>query len=423
MSAWWLPGALFNPLTAPASEPLTGPEMLAGPYGLLWFLPLVPLLRLAARRRPRAALITIALLWLLLTLGPTSTAFLLGWVACGAGWVLALDAWRQRGRLGPRTMLAGVWLGLHALALPLWWFPSWHFSGWQPARMPILHNLGFAYFLLRFIAWGHELAARPGTPRRLTDTICWILYPPCMRLGPVLLRETFLERLDQWQPTARPDWHTVGRRLGFFLLGCVALGVTLHNTPRVPAGQLDFFADPGAYRTDQLLACLYLIPVQIYLLLWSYNELAAALAAWVGIRVDDNFCWLPLATSVRDFWRRWHITVGAWVRKCIYIPLGGNRSYVWLNYFAVFIYVAVWHGPSWSFLAWGLAQAAALTAQRLWDRLRQRRGWTGSGGPAGRVLSWLLTMHFAIITIVVFVDFDHLGLRLFAELLRRLLPF
>jgi alginate O-acetyltransferase complex protein AlgI len=137
--------------------------------------------------------------------------------------------------------------------------------------------------------------------------------------------------------------------------------------------------------------------------------------------VDNNFDWLPRATSVRDFWRRWHITLGAWLREYLYIPLGGNRRHVYWNYLIVFGYCGIWHGPSWSFLAWGLSQAAALSVQRVWDRLTRRLGWPERpGGPVWIVLSWLVTMHFQLATVMVFVDFDHLGMRLFGELLHRL---
>jgi D-alanyl-lipoteichoic acid acyltransferase DltB (MBOAT superfamily) len=414
------PPRLFNPLLAPRSAPLSPAEIAAGPFGLMLFIFLVPLVRVAARRRPRTALIGFGLLWLVWTLGPIATGIFLAAVATGALWILALGRLRQTGRLGRGPTIALVWIGLHALVLPAWWIPSAAWYGWEPTRMPLLHNIGFAYFLLRFIAWGRQLVEGPFQPSRLSDTICWILYPPCMRLGPVLTREKFLERFDAWTPAGRPDWRAVGRRCGLFLLGGLGLGVTISNMPAVRAGAADFFSQPQQYGTDQLLSAVYLIPIQIYFLLWTYNQLANGLAAWVGIPVDDNFDRLPLATSVREFWRRWHITVGDWLRDNIYIPLGGNRGIVWLNYVAVFGYIGLWHGPSWSFLAWGLLQAAALIVQRGWDQYWKRRDHRGR--PAGlpwTVFCWLLTIHFAIVTIVMFTDFDHLGTRIFPELLRR----
>ena len=199
------------------------------------------------------------------------------------------------------------------------------------------------------------------------------------------------------------------------------LGFVGGQIPHVAAGTADFFAAPEDYTTSELLRTFYLVPIQIYMLLWTYNELAAALGLWVGIRVDNNFNWLPLATSVRDFWRRWHITLGSWLRNSIYIPLGGNRRHTTLNYVAVFGYCGVWHGASWSFVGWGLSQTLALTVQRGWDNLRRRLGWEPRPASVGwMALCWLLTMHYQLATIIVFVDFERLGLGLLGELLRRL---
>jgi D-alanyl-lipoteichoic acid acyltransferase DltB (MBOAT superfamily) len=400
------PAPLFNALT---SDPLRPDELYAGPFGLIAFLPLVPLVLLLARRWPRAALIAGSLVWLLPTLRPTTTAVLLAGVAVAWGWLQLLATWRRRGVLSERGMTALVWLGLHALAFPLWWQAQ---QAWYPSRLAVLHNVGFAYFLLRLVAWGVELAKNPQQPTRFLDTVCWLLYPPCMRLGPVLLRDDFLTRLEAWDPHRSPAWKAGLQRFGLFLLGGAGIGLI---ATQIAPTHGDFFAQPENYSTGALLRFFYLIPVQIYLLLWTYNQLANALGCWIGIRVDDNFHRLPLATSVRDFWRRWHITVAAWLRNYVYFPLGGSRRRATLNIILVFAYCGLWHGPSWSFLAWGLAQAFALTVQRAWDALPHR--------PTGRVWTascWLLTMQYEIATILVFTDFDHLGLRLGRELLGRL---
>ena len=115
--------------------------------------------------------------------------------------------------------------------------------------------------------------------------------------------------------------------------------------------------------------------------------------------------------------------MGVWLRKYIYIPLGGNRGLVPLNYLAVFMYCGVWHGASWSFVAWGASQAVALIVQRWWDMLRSR-----SAGPVrppskiATVICRLATMHYQLATIVIFADFEHVGTRLFPELARRMFP-
>lgn len=418
------PTPLFNPLTS--SVPLSPRELLAGPLGLIAFLPLVPVVLLIARRYPRAALMLGGLVWALPTLGWQTGLVLLGGIAAGTAWIVGLGALRRRGRLGCTGMIALVWLGLHALVLPLWWHAQ---PAWYPSRMAVLHNVGFAYFLLRLIAWGMEVARSPQTPLRLADTICWLLYPPCMRLGPVLLRADFLRRLDAWNPRHSPaGWPGLGR-FGLMTVGAVCLAGIAQQIPGVAPNTTDYFSAPEEYSTSALLRVFYLVPVQVYLLLWTYNQLALALSLWVGLPVDDNFRWLPLATSVRGFWQRWHITVGAWLRNCIYIPLGGNRRHTELNTLAVFGYCSLWHGASWSFLAWGMSQAVALNVQRGWDRLvaktRKRvqparpsaATWAGVAVWTG--VCWLLTMHYQIATIVVFTDFEHAGWRILRELVWR----
>jgi D-alanyl-lipoteichoic acid acyltransferase DltB (MBOAT superfamily) len=425
MWTWPQPGPLYNPIVH--QTPLSFTAVLAGPFGLVAFLPLVPIVLLLVRRAPRLAILLPSAAWLLLTLRWPALLVLIAGLWAGGLWLECLAALRRRGRLSQGGMKGLVWVGLHILVLPLWWQSQ---QPWYATLSPLaaLHNMGFAYYLLRFIAWGVRLAEDPHQPRRWLDTVCWLAYPPCMRLGPVLLRETFLERFDQWRSRPAPDWYGGLRRFGLFLLGGVALGFVGRHVPVIRAGG-DFFAVPEMYSTEHLLRVFYLVPIQIYLLLWTYNELAVATSRWIGIRVDDNFYWLPAATSVRDFWRRWHITVGAWLRDFIYIPLGGSRRNAWLNPFIVFGYCGLWHGASWSFLGWGLSQAVAITVERAWERVvsGQRRKpiaaetATAPVGPRWPVLAiyWLITLHYQLATVLVFADFEHLGLRVMRELLRR----
>ncbi len=410
---WPTPAPLFNPLVS--AEPLRPDELLAGPFGLVAFLPLVPAVLLAGRWWPRAALIIGSLAWLLPTLRPTTTFVLLAGLAAGWSWLHMLAALRRRGVLNERGVIVLVWVGLHALAFPLWWHAH---PGWYPSRLAVLHNVGFAYFLLRFVAWGMELAKDPRQPTRFLDTVCWLLYPPCMRLGPVLLREKFLTRLDAWNPRQSPAWREGAKRFGLFLLGGLVVGLV---GARILPANGDFFAQPQNYSSAELVRLCYLVPIQIYLLLWTYNQLALTIGHWLGLPVDNNFFRLPLATSVREFWHRWHITVGGWLRNYLYIPLGGSRRRATLNTILTFGYCGLWHGPSWSFLAWSLAQAGALLVQRGWDRFTPRDGAasSGFGGRTWTIVCWLLTMHFEIATILVFTDFEHLGSRIAAELWRR----
>ncbi len=408
--------ALFNPLLA--ERPLSRTELFAGPLGLLAFVPLIPVALLLARWNPAFAVIATSLIWLTLTLRPATTLALGGGVCVGVLFILMLRRLRHNGALSAGAMIAAVWLGLTALILPLWLGPH---PPWYPSRMAPLHNVGFAYFYLRLIAWGVECARQaPLAPLPPTSVwLTWLFYPPIMRLGPVVSLASFAEAFQAWSPRHGPNGRAGMQRFGLCLLGASGLFLTAGLLPRPLAEGGDVFATPERFATAQLAAALYLVPVQIYFLLWTYNELAAAIGHWLGLPVPNNFNWLPLALSVRDFWRRWHVTVGGWLRNYIYIPLGGNRRSAWLTYTAVFGFCAVWHGASSSFLAWGVSQAAALAMQRGWDR------WRGGEKPLrawpARALAWVATMNYQAATIMIFADFEHCGLRLLRELGRRLI--
>ncbi|MGE3181531.1 MAG: MBOAT family O-acyltransferase [Phycisphaerae bacterium] len=420
-SAWLTPQPLFNEVTSPTK--LTGWQIAAGPFGLLYFIPWIPVVRLIARRFPVGAIVTTGVLWTLLTISPFSTLYFLTYVGIGATWVVLLGKARKRGTLGERGMIALTWIGLHLWALPAWLHADIFAYGWEwtpGGNLAVLHALGIAYFLFRFVGWGVDWAKNPHLSLRPAETIAWIMYPPVMRLGPVMPREVFLERFENWRPAAPLPWREIGKHVGWFLAGGLLLAGVQMNTPVPPEGARDFFRSPSDYSTNALLRIFYFVPIRIYLILWLYNELAAIVSFSVGIRADNNFDMLPRATSVRDFWRRWHITVGAWLRKYIYIPLGGNRGFVEWHYIAVFGYCGIWHGASWSFLAWGLSQGIALAVQRWWDLLRIRLGWgTEWKHPLWVAFCWLLTMHYQLATILMFTDFDLLGTRFFPELLSR----
>ena len=361
-----------------------------------------------------------------LTAGPLAPPILLAGVLVGGAWVVILGRLLRDGRIGRRLMLTLLWFGLIAMVAPLWWQASWSWYGWHGgSRLAVLHNAGAAYFLLRFIAWGTQLSRHPAGALRPLDTLTWILYAPCMRLGPVLLRREYLERFNAWNPRSPAPWKHILQRFGLFLIGGFFLAVITKNVPAAHEAMSgsDFFSSPELYATGRLLRVFYFVPIQAYLLLWMYNELARAISLWIGIRVDENFDWLPKSTSVREFWQRWHVTVGRWLRNYIYVPIGGGHGLAPLRYAAVFGFCAVWHGASVSFLLWGASQTAALTVQRGWDYVRTQCGWRNL--PSNRfwlACCWLVTMHFQLATILVFMDFRHCGLRFFRELWGRLAP-
>jgi alginate O-acetyltransferase complex protein AlgI len=108
--------------------------------------------------------------------------------------------------------------------------------------------------------------------------------------------------------------------------------------------------------------------LQIYYDFSGYSDMAIGLGRMFGFRFPENFNYPYSATSIQDFWRRWHISLSSWFRDYLYIPLGGNRkgaARTYFNMLAVFFFCGLWHGASWTFIAWGLYHGLFLVMERL----------------------------------------------------------
>ena len=116
--------------------------------------------------------------------------------------------------------------------------------------------------------------------------------------------------------------------------------------------------------------------LQIYFDFSAYSDMAIGLGQILGFTFPENFNYPYCADSIRDFWRRWHISLSTWFREYVYIPLGGNRHGLprtLLNMLIVWSLTGFWHGAGWNFLAWGLYYFLLLAAERLFlGRLLER---------------------------------------------------
>ena len=121
---------------------------------------------------------------------------------------------------------------------------------------------------------------------------------------------------------------------------------------------------------DATLAWLAIVgySLQIYFDFSGYSDMAIGLCRMFGFKLKENFNYPYIARSIKDFWRRWHISLSTWFRDYLYIPLGGNRlgtSRTMVNLFLVFFLCGLWHGASWNFIAWGIFHGLLLSLERI----------------------------------------------------------
>ena len=124
--------------------------------------------------------------------------------------------------------------------------------------------------------------------------------------------------------------------------------------------------------------------------------MAIGLGRMFGLRLPLNFDAPYRAVSIRDFWRRWHITLSRFLRDYVYIPLGGNRGGAWRqagNVVTTMLLGGLWHGAAWTFVVWGGAHGLALAVNGAWDRA----GWR-----LPRLLGWGSTLLFVVLAWVLF---------------------
>lgn len=130
----------------------------------------------------------------------------------------------------------------------------------------------------------------------------------------------------------------------------------------------------------------------------GYSVMAIGIGQVLGFRFPENFNSPYVSRSIQEFWRRWHITLGSWLRDYLYIPMGGNRAKAWrvsLNLMLIMAISGLWHGAdSLNFLFWGLLHGTAIVIQRTWQHY--------SAPALPDVLAWMLTMLFVFAAWVLF---------------------
>ena len=225
--------------------------------------------------------------------------------------------------------------------------------------------LGISFYTFQAMSYVIDVYRRDVVPARTPiDFGAYLTMFPQLVAGPIVRYSDVAAQLHaRSAPIDR-----VASGLRRFLQGLVKK-VLLANTLAEFADAAWAFADQGAVLPPILAwAALLAYALQIYYDFSGYSDMAIGIGRMLGFDFPENFRHPYVATSVRDFWRRWHISLSTWFRDYLYIPLGGNRKGLFrtcLNSLIVFALCGLWHGASAMFLLWGLWHGLFLTIERL----------------------------------------------------------
>ena len=252
--------------------------------------------------------------------------------------------------------------------------------------------VGISFFTFQSISYTIDVYRKVSEPlRRWYDYMLYISLFPQLIAGPIIRYNTIADQLVS-RSIPMED------RVGGFMRFTVGLGkkVLIANTLAVFADEV-FAMDFGSMSSGTAWMGILAYTFQIYFDFSGYSDMAIGIGRMLGFRFGENFNVPYISRSISEFWRRWHITLGGFMKEYLYIPLGGNRvsrGRTYFNLWVVFLISGFWHGASWNFVLWGVFHGMFLILDRLFmlDILKKM----------GRIPSILLTFLVVVLGWVVF---------------------
>ena len=269
--------------------------------------------------------------------------------------------------------------------------------GWQRDLpfLQIILPVGISFFTFQAISYVADVyRGSVRARRRPLDVLLYISFFPQLVAGPIIRAGDFLPQLDA---DARLDRNAV---VGGLVLSISGLFKKMVVANYLAVDLVDpVFLDPDSYSSLMVLLAIYGYAIQIYCDFSGYSDIAIGTAAMLGFHFKANFNQPYRATSLRDFWRRWHISLSQWLRDYLYIPLGGSRLgslRSCANLFITMFLGGLWHGAAWNFLIWGSLHGIWLGLEYICSSQNSNSGW------ARLVFGWLVTFHLVCIGWIFF---------------------
>lgn len=260
-------------------------------------------------------------------------------------------------------------------------------SGTNLPLMDIILPVGISFFT--FQTWSYTLDIYFGKLKPLhsfADFCFFVSFFPQLVAGPIVRASYFIPQINK---TLHLDKDIIARALVLIFSGLLKKGViadylSINFVDRI-------FDNPALFSGVENLLGVYAYAMQIYCDFSGYSDIAIGIAALMGFSLPQNFLSPYRATSVTDFWRRWHISLSTWLRDYLYIPLGGNRlgkARQYINLMITMLLGGLWHGASWNFVFWGGMHGLALTFDKLLE------GYAFMQTRFMKALGVIVTFHF-----------------------------
>ena len=223
--------------------------------------------------------------------------------------------------------------------------------------------LGISFFTFQALSYVIDVyRGENKVQKSFLRLLLYVSFFPQLVAGPIVKYHDIEQQLTEREHSAEKVTEGIRR----FIYG-LSKKVLLANTLALYADSI-FTTDPAQFRAGALWCGAVLYTFQIYFDFSGYSDLAIGLGKMFGFDFRENFRYPYCAGSVREFWRRWHISLSTWFKEYVYIPLGGSRkgtARTYLNLLIVFFVTGLWHGASMNFIVWGLYYGVFLILERM----------------------------------------------------------
>lgn len=233
-------------------------------------------------------------------------------------------------------------------------------------HMNVILPVGISFYTFQTMSYTIDIYRRKLKPaENFADFSLYVSFFPQLVAGPI---ERAGHLLPQIRLMNNPTKSQINTGIILIVTGMFKKVMIGDTTGRIVD---NIFANPGFYKSDELLAALILFSIQIYADFSGYSSIARGTARLFGIELMRNFEQPYLSSNITEFWRRWHISLSSWLRDYLYIPLGGNRKgkiRTDVNLMITMLLGGLWHGANWTFVIWGGLHGIYLIIHKLISR-------------------------------------------------------
>jgi D-alanyl-lipoteichoic acid acyltransferase DltB (MBOAT superfamily) len=269
-------------------------------------------------------------------------------------------------------------------------------------HLNLIAPLGISFFVFQSVAYVVDAYRRDTEPARsFPEYLAFLSFFPTLVAGPILRAKQLLPQLRN---RVTLDAETGGQALFLIAIGLVKkIAIADYLSANLVERVFDF---PERFSSLEVLVAVYGYALQIYADFSGYSDIAIGSAMLLGFTLPENFNAPYRARNLPEFWRRWHISLSTWLRDYVFFTIAGRRArhaaMLYCGLIVTMLIGGLWHGPTWTFVFWGLLHGIGLAMARAFESTRKRFALPPRNTIGAHGLSVLLTFHFICLTWVLF---------------------